>query len=118
MTFVIILFALSVIGAIIGFVFRKTLGAVLKLVPLVLIIALIICLAKGIPVFMKVKEYKELAETNITELKKDAEKYAEYVEKAKEINAWVEEYKVKIEEHPAMAFCKDEIEKFEALRLK
>jgi uncharacterized membrane protein required for colicin V production len=117
MTVVIVLIVLTLIFSIIGYVFRKTLGAVLKLIPLVLVIALIVCLAKGIPVFVKVKEYKELAETNITELKKDAEKYAEYVEKARELNEWAEEYKEKIEKHPALTFCKDEIEKLEELKI-
>jgi hypothetical protein len=118
MTFAIILLVLSIVSSILGFVFRKTLGAIFKLIPIIAVVVVVVCFVRGIPVVMKVKEYKELAETNITELKEDAEEYKEYLEKAKELNAWVEEYKVKIEEHPAFAFCKEEIEKLELLETK
>lgn len=117
MTIAIVVMVISIISSILGFVFRKTIGALFKLIPIAAVIVVCICFVRGIPVMVKVQEYKKLASENVEELKKDADKYAEYVEKAKEMNDWVMEYKEEILNHPALTFAKDTIESFTELEV-
>lgn len=118
MTLAIIILVISLISSILGFIFRKTLGAVFKLIPLAALVVVCICFIRGIPVVAKVHEYQKLCETNIEELKKDAEEYEKYVNDVKEMNEWLVSYKETIENHPALAFCKDKIESFTQIEIK
>lgn len=118
MTLAIIILVISVVSSILGFIFRKTLGAVFKLIPIAALVVVCICFVRGIPVLAKVHEYQKLCETNIEELKKDAKEYEKYVEQVKEMNEWVIEYQEKILDHPALTFCKEKIESFTQIEIK
>lgn len=77
-----------------------------------------VSLTRGIPVALKVKEYRKLSSVDISEIKDDEDKYKEFKDKAKELNAWRASYLGVIDKYPLFAFFKDEIKSFKVIKIE